>query len=141
MLCLIAQSCPTLCDPVGCSPPGSSDYGIFQARILEWVAMPSPRASSQPRDGNRISCIGRQIPYYQHHLKSPPREGKTGILPNSALRPVSKNQRIREYSWDSDCVPRCHRPQMFKRSQATLLRLGLSERKNPTQNEVYFASN
>ena len=35
----VAQSCPTLCDPVGCSPPGSSVHGILQARILEWVAI------------------------------------------------------------------------------------------------------
>ena len=41
------QSCLTLCDPVGCSPPGSSAHGIFQARILEWVAVPSSRDSSQ----------------------------------------------------------------------------------------------
>ena len=38
-----AQSCPTLSDPMDCSPPGSSIHGIFQARILEWVAMPSSR--------------------------------------------------------------------------------------------------
>ena len=36
---LVAQSCPTLCDPMDCSPPGSSVHGIFQARILEWVAI------------------------------------------------------------------------------------------------------
>ena len=36
------QSCPTLCDPIDCSPPGSSVHGILQTRILEWVAMPSP---------------------------------------------------------------------------------------------------
>ena len=36
---LIAQSCPTLCDPMDCSPPGSSVHGILQARILEWVAV------------------------------------------------------------------------------------------------------
>ena len=36
------QSCLTLCDPMDCSPPGSSVYGILQARILEWVAIPSP---------------------------------------------------------------------------------------------------
>ena len=36
------QSCPTLCDPIDCSPPGYSVHGILQARILEWVAMPSP---------------------------------------------------------------------------------------------------
>ena len=43
-------SCVRLCDPVDCSPPGSSVCGILQERILEWVAMPSSRGSSQPRD-------------------------------------------------------------------------------------------
>ena len=47
---LLAQSCPTLCNPVDCSPPGSSVRGIFQARLLEWVAMSSSRGSSQPRN-------------------------------------------------------------------------------------------
>ena len=61
------QSGPTLCSPVGCSPPGSSVPGILQARILEWVAMPSYRGSSQPRGRTQISylsCIGRQILYH-----------------------------------------------------------------------------
>ena len=40
------QSCPTLCNPMDCSPPGSSAHGILQARILEWVSMPSSRGSS-----------------------------------------------------------------------------------------------
>ena len=44
------QSCPTLCDPMDYSPPGSPVYAILQARILEWIAMPSSRGSSQPRD-------------------------------------------------------------------------------------------
>ena len=44
------QSCLTLCDPMDCGPPGSSVYGILQARILEWVAMSSSRGSSRPRD-------------------------------------------------------------------------------------------
>ena len=49
---------PTLCDdPVDCSPPGSSDHGTLQARILEWLAMASSRGSSQPRDGTGISFI------------------------------------------------------------------------------------
>ena len=43
------QSCLILCDPIVCSPPGSSVHGILQARILESVAMPSSRGSSQPR--------------------------------------------------------------------------------------------
>ena len=46
----VAQLCPTLCDPMDCSLPGSSLYGIFQARILEWVAISFSRRSSQPRD-------------------------------------------------------------------------------------------
>ena len=57
VLCLVAQSCPTLCDPLDCSPPGSSLHGILQVRILEWVAMPSSRGSSQPRDWTQVSCI------------------------------------------------------------------------------------
>ena len=44
------QSCPALCNPMDCSPPGSSVHGILQVRILEWVAVPSSRASSRPRD-------------------------------------------------------------------------------------------
>ena len=61
--CLHAKSlqpCPTLCKPMDWSPPGSSVHGIFQARILEWVAMPSSRESSQSRDQTVISwgsCI------------------------------------------------------------------------------------
>src|SRR5574337_1085927 len=41
----VAQSCPTLSNPMDCSPPGSSFHGIFQARVLEWVPLPSPRHS------------------------------------------------------------------------------------------------
>ena len=52
-----AQSCPTLCDPVDCSPPGSSVHRILQARILERVAMPSSGGFSQPRDGTGASCV------------------------------------------------------------------------------------
>jgi len=46
LLCLVVQLYPTLCDPMGCSPPGFSVHGISQARILEWVAMPSSRVFS-----------------------------------------------------------------------------------------------
>ena len=45
-LVLGTQSCPTLFNPMDCSPPGSSLHGIFQARLLEWVAIPSSRGSS-----------------------------------------------------------------------------------------------
>ena len=65
-MCSVTQSCPTLCDPMDCSPPGSSVHEIFQARILEWVAISSSGGSSRPRDQTHISCIscmGRQILY------------------------------------------------------------------------------
>ena len=68
------QLCPTLCDPMDCRPPGSSIHGILQARILKWVAMPSSRGSSWPRDRTHISCvscIGRRVLYHQCHMGSP----------------------------------------------------------------------
>ena len=54
---LVAKSCPTLCDPMDCSPPASSVHGIFQARILEWIAISFSRGSSQPRNRTQVSCI------------------------------------------------------------------------------------
>ena len=58
----VAQSCPTLCNPVGCSLPDSSIHGIFQTRILEWVAISFSRGSSRPRDQTRVSSIaGRRF--------------------------------------------------------------------------------
>ena len=64
MCALLLQSCLTLCDPMDCSPPGSSVHGILQASILEWVAMPFSRGSSLPRDQTSVSCIGRWILYH-----------------------------------------------------------------------------
>ena len=58
----VTQSCPTLCNSVGCSPPGSSVHGILQARVLDWVATSFSRGSSQPRDRTRVSLIaGRRF--------------------------------------------------------------------------------
>ena len=62
-LCVRAQSYLALCDPMDCSPPGSSVHGIFQARTLEWVAISYSRGSSQPRNRTHI-CIGRWILYH-----------------------------------------------------------------------------
>ena len=59
-----AYSCPTLCKPTDHSPPGSSDHGTLQARILEWVAVPSTRGASWHRDQTHtsyISCLGRWV--------------------------------------------------------------------------------
>ena len=53
----VTQSCPTLCDPMDCSLPGSSVHGIFQARVLEWVTISFSRGSSQPRDWTLVSRV------------------------------------------------------------------------------------
>ena len=69
----LLQSGPTLCDPMECSLPVSSVHGVFQARILEWVALPYSRGSFQPRDQTSVSCIfciGRQTFYRYRHLGS-----------------------------------------------------------------------
>ena len=69
---LVAQSCWTLCDSMGCSPPDSSVHGILQARILEWVAIFSSR--DLPKDWTCISgvfCTGSQVLYHSCHLGSP----------------------------------------------------------------------
>ena len=55
------KSCPTLCDPVDCNPPGSSIHGILQARILEWVAISFSRGSSQPRDQSGVPHCGQTL--------------------------------------------------------------------------------
>ena len=57
LCCVCASSCPTLCDLMSCSPPGSSVHGIFQARILEWAAISSSRGSFLPRVQTHISCV------------------------------------------------------------------------------------
>ena len=80
-VCLVAQLCPTLCDPMDCSPSDFSVHGIFQAIILEWVAI-SSRGSSRPRDWTCISwvsCIGWQFLY----------RGSTREDPGPGIEPVS----------------------------------------------------
>ena len=54
---LVSQLCPTLCNPMDCSPPGSSLHGILQARMLEWIAIPFSRGSSRARDQTQV--VGR----------------------------------------------------------------------------------
>ena len=64
---VVAQSCLSLCDPLDCSPPGSSVHGILQARILEWVAIPFSRGIFPTQDF--LHC--RQILYCLSHQGSP----------------------------------------------------------------------
>ena len=93
----VTQSYPTLCDPVDCSQLGSSVHGIFQARILEWVAISFSRRSSWPRGWIWVSCIvGRHFTIWA-----------TGEVPTLGLRcwsprrngcPCSRTERERENS-------------------------------------------
>ena len=79
----VAQSCPTLCDPMDCSLPGSSVHEIFQARGLEWVAISFSRGSSRPRDWTRVSRVaGRHFTIW-------------------ATREVKKSQKhyAKQYTW------------------------------------------
>ena len=61
MCVLVAQSCPTLCNSMDCSSPGSCLHGLLQARILEWVAIPFSRGSSQPRDQTQVFCMAGRL--------------------------------------------------------------------------------
>ena len=56
-VCVVAQSCPTLCNPMDCSPPGSSVHGILQESLVQWVAIPFSKGSSRPRDQTQVSFI------------------------------------------------------------------------------------
>ena len=91
-LCLVAQSYPTLCDPLDCSPPGSSVHGILQARTSEWVAVPSPRGSSGPKDRIYIFCLLRW---------------QAGSL--SRVPPGMQEKKLIPFStsgnWNTHCVP------------------------------------
>ena len=69
-MCLVTQSYPTLCDPVNCSLPGSSVRGVFQARILEWVAILFSRGPNQGSSPGFLHCC-RHILYHLSHQGSP----------------------------------------------------------------------
>ena len=70
-MCLVAQSCPTLCYHMDCSPPGSSVHGILQARILEWVDMTSSRGPFHARDRSQVSHIAGRLFYHLSYQRSP----------------------------------------------------------------------
>ena len=75
----VGQSCLTVCDPVHCSPPGSSIHGVLQARILEWVAVSFSRGSSQPRNRTYVYCIaGRHFNLWA--IREAWLRGKLGLI-------------------------------------------------------------
>ena len=110
-VCLVAKSCPTLCNSPDCSQPGSSVYGISQARILEWVALPLFGGSSPPRD--RIQVVAwffptwatREAPFLHSWLPDPfsffDRTGKSPWFysVNGLWKVTSLQFGIRRTSW------------------------------------------
>ena len=108
MCVLVAQSCLTPCDPMGCSLIGSSVHGIFQARILEWVAILFSRGSSWPKDWCRagllhcrqfLYCLSHQEVKRVHNLRSPdivppPPAGRL-LFSASLVQNVYKENRIK----------------------------------------------
>ena len=78
VLGLVAQSWPTVCDPMDYSPPGSSVHGILQARILEWVAMLSSRGSSQP--SNQTRSLALQADSFLSEPPGKPKNAAVGSL-------------------------------------------------------------
>ena len=88
MCALVAQSCPILCDPMDCSPQGSSVHELLQARILEWVTIPSFRGSSRLRDWTRVSCTAGGF-FTIWATREAPREPRLEGLQNQMQKPSS----------------------------------------------------
>ena len=87
--CHCAQSCLTLCDPMNCYLPGSSVYGIFQARILDWVAISFSRGSSRPRDWTHVSGIAGR--FFTAESLGKPTRGVNTVFLNSFLMPCPQH--------------------------------------------------
>ena len=97
-LCVLVQSCPTLCNPKDCSLPGSSVRGISQAGILQWVAISFSRESSRPRDWNQLS----------HPCKSPALQADSLQLSHqgkSLLLGTSTSRVVLLFWWTGFCLP------------------------------------
>ena len=113
----VAQSCPTLCDPMGCRLPGSSVHGIFQAIVLEWIAISFSRGSSQPRDQSWVSWIvdrcftvwtTREIPKRLWTSETLHISCFTRASPNHLFLQMHSRVMILNYtSWKSSFLPFC----------------------------------
>ena len=116
-VCKSLQSCPTLCDPMDGSSSDSSVHGILQARILEWVAMPSSRGSSQPRDRTHVSLSLRH--WQAGSLPLVPL-GKPLIIQDSAQKVLQPNSKYKFPIWMKSKIyqsgPWPYKTVIFKRS-------------------------
>ena len=93
---LITQSCPSLCDSMNCSPPGSSVHGIFQTRILEWVSISFSRGSCWPRDQTHVPHTHSFLPLSHPGGRSPVRGSKKDSPPPQS---ISSNSTQSFLSW------------------------------------------
>ena len=105
--------CPTLWNPMDCSLPGSSIHGIFQAKVLEWVAISFSKGSSQPRDRTQVSCIagrhftiwatwGVALAYWHNYelvIQRPPNRDQ-----KQCVKQVTKN-RVNKWTAGTAMVP------------------------------------
>ena len=99
----VIQSCPTLCDPMDCSPPGSSVHGIFQARVLEWGAIPFSGAIHQPSSLHTVVYICQsQAPKSSSHS---PASMSTGPLSTSVFIQSEVKQKCQSLSHVQFCDP------------------------------------
>ena len=134
-VCSVAQLCLTLCNPMGCSLPASSIPGIFQARILGWVAICNSWVSTRPRDWISVSCIScnnRQIPYRWATL-SKEREKNLNDIGHSPSRNITFHMRWRNKKQNS-----------MQRYKYTAMRasgrgswFGVGDRNEASQNRAY----
>ena len=104
---IVAQSCPILCKPMVCSLPGSSVHGIFQARLLEWVAISFSRGTSRLRDRSLVSRICRQTLYRLSH-KGSPQEYRSGL--HFLLQGIflTQGSNLHFLHWQVDSLPLSH---------------------------------
>ena len=93
----MAKLCLTLCNPMDCTPPGSSVHEISQASTLAWVAMSFSRGSSRHRDRSQVSCISRWILYHLSYQRSPLTTLQNSLNKNSNL--VSYHSRYLQLSF------------------------------------------
>ena len=94
-VCLVTQSCPTLCNPVDGSPPGSSVHGVSHIRVLKCIFISFPRESSQPRDWTYVSSVSWIAAGFFTHEPSekPNEEGTNGVSFSSGRAPTSANHK------------------------------------------------
>ena len=104
--CEVTQSCLTLCNPMNCRVTGFSVHGILQARIMEWIAIPFFRGSSQPRDRTLVSCItGRFFTIWA--TKQNISRVLNGIFQARVLEWAALLQGIFPTQWSNPGLPHC----------------------------------